>query len=78
MPLDPVSSAEAAQYQKRRGTDAPVFLFQTVVEDGYDIRAGDVLTYNDTDYPVVGVENWSTSTFGEGGFLRLVVEEVKP
>lgn len=78
MPLDPVSAAETAQYQTRRGTDAPTFLYQTVCSNEHDIEPGDVLTVASVDYPIIGVEPWAESSNNEGGFLRLVVEKVKP
>ena len=53
--------------------DTPHELLEVFAEN-VDIREGDVLTYDGTDYPVRSCANWPGT---DSRFLRLVIEDLK-
>ncbi len=79
MPIDPVSVGEVREEMIRQGVDAPIALFQTVVEDSHDIQQGDIFTCGGIDYAVRTAERWGEETAYLGSaFKRLVLEKDKP
>ena len=74
-PLDPLSMDTA----QRMSIGAPANYFETFADGGLDIRAGDVLTVNSTDYPIRFVAEWSWPNRGtQISTLHMVVEKVNP
>lgn len=70
-PLDPVDPELRVQYE----TGQVRRVFQTFVQGGLDIQAGDRLVVGGKEYPIRAVEPWKWEPDGED-FLRLVVVEV--
>jgi len=69
-PLDPVD----ADLQQRLELDTPHELLQSFVRGDPDIREGDVLVYDGTDYPIRSCAEWK---WGSDVYLRLVLEDLK-
>ena len=61
-----------AQY----ATKAASLVYETFVQDGVDIVAGDILVIGSTEYPVRGVNAYPWPA-GGGDRLHIIVEEVK-
>lgn len=57
-------------------TKAASLIYETFIQDGVDILAGDVLVISSTDYLVVGVNSYPWSGPGNDR-LHVIVEEVK-
>lgn len=68
-PLDPVD----AELRQRLALSTPHELLQTFTGET-DIREGDILTVDSTDYPIRACEEWD---WRGATFLRLVVEDLK-
>lgn len=75
-PLDPADPATRGELQERLGLETPYALLQTFVAGNLDIREGDVLVVDSTEYPIRAVTDWSGGTAVDG-FMRLIVEELK-
>ena len=61
---------------ERFATKAASLVYETFVQDGVDILAGDVLIVDSTDYLVVGVNAYPWPGPG-GNRLHVIVEEVQ-
>jgi len=61
---------------ERFATKAASLVYETFVQDGVDVLAGDVLVIDSTDYLVVGVNAYPWPGPG-GNRLHVIVEEVQ-
>jgi len=61
---------------ERYATKAASLVYETFVQDGIDILAGDVLVVSNTEYLVVGVNTYPWPGPG-GDRLHVIVEEVQ-
>lgn len=61
---------------ERYATKAASLIYETFVQDGVDVLAGDVLVISGTDYLVVGVNAYPWPGPG-GNRLHIIVEEVQ-
>lgn len=66
MPVSP-------ELRERLGLRTAHELLQTFAAAGADVREGDTLVTDGTDYPVRSVANWP----GAAGVLHLVIEDLK-
>ena len=71
-PLDPVDP----ELRERLGLETPHELLQTFVEDGVDIKEGDLLVVGGTEYPVRAVADWNWPP-DAADFVQLVLEDLK-
>ena len=61
---------------ERFATKAASLVYETFMQDGVDVLAGDVLVISSTDYLVVGVNSYPWHGPG-GNRLHVIVEEVQ-
>ena len=75
-PLDPVD----AELATRAGLSTPLEVWQTFIQGGNDIVAGDILTVASSDYPIRAVWDysaWDGLDTEDAVWDWLILEEVK-
>jgi len=73
LPLDTAERQQVRAMAARLGQvlDAPLDMLQTTVDGNYDIKEGDILVVNGTEYPIRNVNDFS---WRGSKFLVLLVE----
>lgn len=71
--LTPVS----AETQKRLALETPTNIYETFCDASFDVKAGDVLVVDETDYDVRSAAEWPWRVGANSSRLQLVVERAK-
>ena len=75
-PLDPADPGTRSELQERLGLETPYELLQTYVDTALDIKEGDILVVDGTEYPIRAVADWAAAG-SMPAYKALIIEELK-